>query len=243
MARCRSSAMVFFALFASTDARAQSLPPGGVHLPASPSPPAVLGPPPSLPQLRRPPTLLLPPRPIPEPMHVSMTTTRTPSFGGPGGGEFVYPCLGHSQIMTGLRARQGSWIDALAPVCNKYDPVHQTLDATPITGDETGGPGGSLAQITCLPPRGVIVKIEATQADNHDGSVGIIAVSCGDYLDPTRPVSLAPGSPASFGQSHKGPAVQLSCPPPYVAGGIYGRSGAFVDRIGLLCVHVRYGTQ
>lgn len=229
----RFLALAALALSASTDAMAQKAA-LGLHPPR----PAVVGPPPSPSQLRRPPTLS---QPLPPPMHVSVQTTMSPSFGGTGGGDFVSPCPGRS-LMTGIRARQGSWIDALTPVCNEYDPVHKTLDGPPRPGNENGGPGGGPAQISCLPPRGIVVKIEATQADNHDGSVGVLAVSCGDYFDPTRPVSLAPGSPASFGQSHKGPTFPMSCPAPYVPGGIYGRSGAFVDRIGLMCVHYQYGT-
>ncbi len=48
-----------------------------------------------------------------------LTVTRTTSFGGPGGGNFEISCP-FGSIMTGLRARHGEWIDALAPICSRY---------------------------------------------------------------------------------------------------------------------------
>lgn len=242
MAWCRTAAMTVLAVLAATNAEAQPSSPAPSEPARTPPAPPVLGAPaPPLSRLRQPPTLMVPPREVPPPMHVSKATTRTSSFGGAGGGDFFSPCGGRS-LMTGIRARAGSWIDALAPICTEYDPVRRTLTGAPRTGSTNGGSGGGPTQITCLPPRGVVVKIEATQADNRDGSVGVIVVSCGDHLDPTRPVGLAPESSASFGQSRRGAAFQMSCPPPFVAGGIFGKSGKFIDRIGLMCVHYKYGT-
>ena len=48
-----------------------------------------------------------------------VTVSRTPTFGGPGGGEYEISCP-FGSVMTGLRARHGLWIDALAPICSRY---------------------------------------------------------------------------------------------------------------------------
>ncbi len=233
MSRYRLAALAFFALISWLPASAQQ-PPPGYHPPppASSPPPPVAVPPP-------PPAVPVSPPP-PPPMHLSVAKIKTPSFGGTGGGDFESPCP-FGSVMTGIRAREGSWIDAVAPICTHFDWVKSSRGAT-STANENGGPGGHPSEASCLPPRGAVVQIEARQADNHDGSVGVIALSCGDYLKPTRHVSLTPSSVYSFGQSQKGPRAQMSCPPPYVAGGLYGRSGAYVDRIGLICVLYRYGT-
>ena len=161
---------------------------------------------------------------------------RTTSFGGGGGSEFENACPIPS-VMTGIQARQGSWIDALAPICSTYDRARRTFVQTgnpPLVGGKGGGP----AAINCLRPRGVVVNLELMQANNHDGSVGLIAVTCGDYHDPGRFVGKVPGGATILGQSQRGSTgARIVCPPPYIAGGLHGRAGAFIDRIGLTCVN------
>ena len=99
-----------------------------------------------------------------------VTVSRTPTFGGPGGGEYEISCP-FGSVMTGLRARHGLWIDALAPICSRYVQAMQTLGEMrqdPLAG----GTGGGEGFIRCHPPRGVIVSLEVYQADNKWGSVG-----------------------------------------------------------------------
>src|SRR5262245_22264497 len=55
-----------------------------------------------------------------------VTVSRTSSFGGPGGGNYEIACP-FGTVMIGLRARHGSWIDALAPICAKYIHTASTL--------------------------------------------------------------------------------------------------------------------
>ena len=166
-----------------------------------------------------------------------VTVSRTPTFGGPGGGEYEISCP-FGSVMTGLRARHGLWIDALAPICSRYVQATQTLGEIgpqPLAG----GTGGGEGFIRCHPPRGVIVSLEVYQADNKWGSVGHIVVNCGDYLDPKRFANKLPGSACFLGNSQRGTRSTLKCTPPLVAGGIIGRSGIYVDRVGLSCVDYR----
>jgi hypothetical protein len=163
-----------------------------------------------------------------------VTVSRTTTFGGPGGGEYEISCP-FGSVMTGLRARHGSWIDALAPICSRYVRASKTLGEI---GPQpfAGGNGGGEGFMRCQPPRGVIVGLEVFQADNQWGSVGHIIVNCGDYLDPVRFANKLPGSADFLGNSQRGTRSTLKCAPPLVAGGIIGRSGIYVDRVGLSCV-------
>lgn len=164
-----------------------------------------------------------------------LTVSRTSSFGGPGGGNFEIACP-FGSVMTGLRARSGEWIDALSPICSRYVRGNQTLgeiDPQPFSG----GNGGGEAFIRCAPRRGVIVGLELFQADNRWGSVGHIVVNCGDYLKPSQFWNKLPGSADFLGQSQRGRRATLKCASPLIAGGIFGRSGIYVDRLGLSCVN------
>src|SRR5262245_4300144 len=163
-----------------------------------------------------------------------VTRSRTTTFGGPGGGEFEISCP-FGSVMTGIRARHGEWIDALAPICSRYVRAQQTLGEI---GPQpfAGGKGGGEAFIRCQPRRGVIVGLEVFQANNKWGSVGHIVVNCGDYLQPERFANKLPGSADFLGQSQRGTRSTLKCAPPLVAAVIIGKSGIYVDRIGLTCV-------
>lgn len=164
-----------------------------------------------------------------------LVVSRTPSFGGNGGGDYEISCP-FGSVMTGLLARHGAWIDALSPICSRWVRNQQTLGEIgrqPFAGGNGGGPGF----IRCAPRRGVVVGLEVFQADNRDGSVGHITVNCGDYLDPKRFANKLPGSADFLGQSQRGSRGTLACAPPLVAGGIFGRSGAFLDRVGISCVN------
>ncbi|HXA16227.1 MAG TPA: RICIN domain-containing protein [Thermoanaerobaculia bacterium] len=159
--------------------------------------------------------------------------SRTGTFGGPGGGPFELACPDGS-FMTGLRARSGAWLDALSPVCSRWVRRSETLgeiDDQPFTG----GGGGGETFIRCEGRRGVIVGIQMFQADNSDGSLGNMVVDCGDYKQPSQFWNKLGGSADYLGVSQRGPRVEKRRGWGLVAAGIYGKSGAFIDRLGLLC--------
>lgn len=159
--------------------------------------------------------------------------SRTGTFGGPGGGPFELACPAGS-FMTGLRARSGAWLDALSPVCSRWVRSSETLgeiDDQPFTG----GGGGGESFIRCVGRRGVIVGFQMIQADNSDASIGNLNVDCGDYKQPSQFWNKLGGSADYLGESARGPRVSRSCGWGLVAAGIYGKSGAFIDRLGLLC--------
>jgi hypothetical protein len=121
--------------------------------------------------------------------------------------------------MMGLRARHGAWIDALAPICVRY--VHSVQRLGEVDPQLFAGcNGGGEAFIRCQGPRGVVLGLELTGADNEWESVGHIIVSCGDYLNPSRFANKLPGSADFLGQATPHRRSILKCPSPLVAGGI-----------------------
>ena len=159
---------------------------------------------------------------------------RTSSFGGNGGGPFEISCP-YGTVMTGLKARHGAWIDAVSPICAKFvnGRVLGEIPHEIFTGGRGGGPGF----MRCQGPRGVVTGLQMFKADNEDGSVGHIIIECGDYLNPASFNNKLPGSADYLGKATSGGRVTVRCTPPLVAGGVFGRSGAYIDRIGLSCVN------
>ena len=165
-------------------------------------------------------------------------TTVTESSGGNGGGPFRLSCPS-GMAMIGLNARHGAWVDFLSPICAIWVRNNRTLgeiDEQPGTGGGGGGPGW----MRCQGPRGVIVGIYVWQAANSDRSVGRIYLTCGNYEQPTAFANKLPGGADGIGLSTNGPRVELRCGVNEVAVGLYGRSGAFIDRVGLLCQRPRH---
>jgi hypothetical protein len=163
--------------------------------------------------------------------------TRTALVGTNGGGPFESACpLG--SVLTGLRARAGSWVDALAPICSRWVAGTQTLgEISPLP--YAGGSTGSEVFQRCKGPRGVVVGFGTWRGDNHDASVSHLYLSCGDYERPYINTALLEGSVAFLGYSQTGDGESRDCRKygdNQVAGGIYGRSGAYVDAFGLACV-------
>jgi hypothetical protein len=165
------------------------------------------------------------------------STTVSGTSGGNGGGPFRLSCPS-GMAMIGLRARHGAWVDSLSPICAIWVRNNRTLgeiDEQPGTGGGGGGPGW----MRCQGPRGAVVGLYVWQAANSDRSVGRIYLSCGDYEQPTKFANKLPGGADGIGQSIGGPRVELRCGANEVAVGLYGRSGAFIDRVGLLCQRPR----
>jgi hypothetical protein len=157
----------------------------------------------------------------------------TDSHGGRGGGGFELACPNRT-FMTGLRARSGAWVDALSPVCSVWVGRSRTLgeiEDQPFTG----GGGGGDSFVRCAGRRGVIVGVSLIQAENADLSLGSISVDCGDFEQPANFWNKLAGSADGIGESSRLVRVAEHCGAGLVAVGIYGNSGAYIDRLGLLC--------
>lgn len=170
------------------------------------------------------------------PARAQQGTTVTDAVGGAGGGPFRASCPS-GMVMVGINGRHGAWVDAVAPICAIW--TNRRLDPIEFQPG-TGGAGGGTGYMSCAGSRGAVVALWVwpVHRDNRR-LIGRIVLECGDYTMPTRRVNKRAGGADGFGQAAEGERVALRCGPREVAVGLYGRSGAFLDRVGLLCEQSR----
>jgi hypothetical protein len=165
-------------------------------------------------------------------------TTVTDAVGGTGGGPFRLSCPS-GMVMVGINARHGAWVDALAPICAIWVRRNRTLGEIEEQPG-TGGTGGGRGSMRCEGPRGAVVGLWVWPvARDNRRLVGRIVLECGDYERPQQRANKLPGGPDGIGESFDRERIELRCGSREVAVGLYGRSGAFIDRVGLLCERSR----
>jgi len=171
---------------------------------------------------------------------------RTGTFGGSGGGVFTLRCA-PGDYLVGLRARAGDWLDAIAPLCANWD-VGQQKFLPPGLGPMRGGNGGSPDQIDCNDTSAIRQITLEIRPDGHR-NVAMLLPECHsvvtlertdrpqlDYFGATLAdrQAAADGLGSSF-RLEPGLSRTFRCREGDFAVGIYGASGAYVDRIGLIC--------
>ena len=168
-----------------------------------------------------------------------------PGAGGRGGNDFQARCpIG--QHLVGFNLRAGHNIDAIQPICGVPTSETQVQVSGQMRG--YGGMGGSPAQVTCLAAAGTPVVLGlGLRAEGIDGQVlNDISLYCGivaaQQRIPTQPAAEyhAPMQDDTYGALASGSEVdyrkgQPMCPPGLIGVGVYGRSGAAVDWLGLIC--------
>jgi len=165
-----------------------------------------------------------------------LAQTRLPPVGGPGGGEFVETCGGGpNNFMIGITGRTGDWIDAVMPICARYDPGARTLGGV-YTLNPHGGGGGSPNSVTC--PEGMVVKgMEIGKIDNG-GQLLVKYVRLQCQRVPIGPEGPRVQKADFFGIETlhgEGYPDVLTCPDFEAGSGLSGASGDYVDRLGLYC--------
>jgi len=176
-----------------------------------------------------------------------------PAIGGSGGGQFIARCP-ESQHLTGLELRTGDDVDAIRPLCVKaYGPRETNppsltsgtglvtvfksplgLDTVKLEAGWYGGTGGGLRNVVCPKDTPIVIGMSVGVAGKNTRIVHNIDLFCG--------VAAAAQKPSGFpGAVYDGPAGyalisdKQSCPVGLVAVGINGRSGIWVDSVGLIC--------
>lgn len=165
-------------------------------------------------------------------------TTVSETVGGSGGGPFRLSCPS-GMAMIGINARSGEWVDALSPICAVWVKGNRTLGEI----DEqpgTGGSGGGRTWMRCQGRRGAVTSLWVWPVNrDHRRLIGRILIDCGDYEQPSNFANKLPGSADGIGSAYDRERAHLRCGPGEVAVGLYGRSGAYIDRVGLLCERSR----
>lgn len=147
------------------------------------------------------------------------------ALGGGGGGEYRNPCPADTAwfAYTGMRGKSLNGIKAL---CTTVQP-NKTTAGTVETRFQGSTVGGSLIQRTC--PANSVVTALRVWMDVHK-LVSKIDLTCTNLRsgEVSIQVGQVDGTPIE-------PSVLFSCNADEVGAGIYGRSGALVDKIGLIC--------
>jgi hypothetical protein len=175
-----------------------------------------------------------------------------PTIGGGGGGQYVTPCPA-GQNLGGFQLRRGDDIDALRPAC-VISLGPSEISAPPVTTPWTGGPGGSEAWVVCPAVTPIVIGMDVEWEGVDTITVNGIHLFCGKAVTapqarPAYPSAIfdAPryvpsdgwgGIGISGDDARRGYGSQ-SCPPGQVAIGVYGKSGVWLDSMGLICAEAR----
>lgn len=146
------------------------------------------------------------------------------ALGGGGGGEYRSQCPANTAWFAYV-GNYGSALDGIRALCTTVQP-NKTTTGT-IETDYHGGSGGSRIRRTC-PPNSVVTALRVWMDIHKD--VTEIDMTCTNLQDGAVAIQNGrnEGKPIS-------PSVLFSCNPDEIGVGIYGRSGALVDQIGLIC--------
>lgn len=175
---------------------------------------------------------------------------KTSTTGGDGGVPFTMRCAA-GDYLVGVAVRSGAALDAIAPLCARWDGTAKRF-LPPGEGPMKGGNGGKPGKQQC-DQTSVIIDLIAEPSDNRPTVVSMLAPRCAKALEPDK------RTPSVTGYQHFGmgiadradaasePGVGTSVTVDYdyarlphcnkgdVAVGIHGGAGQLVDRLGLIC--------
>ena len=152
-------------------------------------------------------------------------------WGGPGGSAFTRECSG--DFVNGIYVRAGDWVDAIGLKCGIFNQTSGKFNRpawnTPFFG---GGGGTGFPEQVCASDRFVSgIRFNLTAEASHP-FVDFIELTC-TPLGGGAPNTLCIATPGTVCPS--GGFVQ-TCPAGDPAAiGIRGRTGVYVDALGLIC--------
>ena len=162
-------------------------------------------------------------------------------IGGPGGGRFEAHCPVH-QFLAGFELRAADDVDAIRPLCVvAYGPRNVSPPAA--ENNWHGGSGGGYTSVVCPSHLPVVTGMFVAWEGKDTYIVNNIHLFCG-VVDATQAAGAAPsagfdapqyqGSGFMHGFSGEGKETQ-HCPAGQLAVGLHGRSGIWLDAMGLIC--------
>lgn len=152
--------------------------------------------------------------------------------GGSGGTEYAGACR-PGEAVVGVHGRAGMWIDRLGPQCVKVNSGTGQWEGSPVNRTAVGGTTGTPFTRTC--PRDfaieafngikgqyvnqLIFHCQRLTADMKTSGAIVL-------MPPIGTAGMPPGT--NFNR--------LACPQDRAATGLFGRSGLYVDSVGLRCL-------
>ena len=164
-----------------------------------------------------------------------------PIQGGPGGGYFRSEC-GAGQWVIGVTIRHGLWVDAMRLICAGYSSTSRVVPDFDL--DFQGQQGGSLTPATVICSNDTYVtgiKFGTTWDGNDPKYVDYVEVTCASVVvfTGTPPFAvyglIGTSTCLDTGEGCSNQPFSLSCDLGDAATGFHGRSGIYVDALGLIC--------
>ncbi len=169
--------------------------------------------------------------------------TTLPLLGGPGGGVFEARCP-QGEVLRGFDLKTGDDVDAVRPLCasavavGSVGPLHDL-------GAWNGGNGGpNFQRLTCPSAAPVVVGLYIRSEGERTIVVNNVHLFCGVLTrspQPRPPIAGAyfdgpDAAKPGFGAPYLADLRQNEvCEPDQVAVGVVGRSGVWLDALGLVC--------
>jgi hypothetical protein len=158
-------------------------------------------------------------------------------LGGDGGGQYISPCP-PGQNLTGLQMRVGDDIDAIRPAC-AISRGPNVVNGQPVNINWAGGPGGSIQWLLCPASTPIVIGIDVQGEGVRTYTVNNIHLFCGLAVVTAQAKPDLPSAIFDAPQIPRNPGVtgyeREDCPPGQVAIGVHGRSGEWLDSVGLIC--------
>ena len=172
----------------------------------------------------------------------AQTDAVLPPIGGDGGGQYIARCP-QGRLLTGFELRTGDDVDAIRPLCvNAYGPG-DVGPVEPYPAFFGGNGGGNTRQLVC-PPDAPVVTGLFVRTEGVTEVVNNIHLYCGVAANTQTtsefPSAVFDGARYS-GNNAFGADIAVTrksmqrCPEGLVAVGINGRSGRWLDALGLIC--------
>jgi len=163
------------------------------------------------------------------------------AIGGNGGGNFEAHCPA-GQLLTGFDLRAADDVDAIRPLCVTASS-RRSVSAAAAEDNWYGGSGGRPAKILCTRYNPIVTGMYV-YADGEDTTVvNNIHLYCGEATN-TEPPNEAASAFLDLPKFHDSGVFSTFISPMHgtqrcrsgqVAVGMHGRSGRWVDAIGLIC--------
>jgi hypothetical protein len=168
-----------------------------------------------------------------------------PPMGGPGGSQFFARCA-NGDILNGVELRTGNDVDGIRPICAS-SRAPTSIGPRNVFSVGYGGDGGGVSRVVCPDNAPAIAGLRVGYEGEKTTIINNVHLYCSVVL-PNQPLTTHPTAVFDgprIVHTDPGPLTgydpvfvnwdQESCPKGLVPVGINGRSGVWLDAVGLIC--------